>query len=60
VAATRIGYALRPVFALELAGVSKHYGRRAALHRVDLALARGAALGPEGKMLRSVAKPEDK
>jgi len=31
VAATRIGYAVRPVFALELGGVSKRYGRRAAL-----------------------------
>jgi len=33
------------MFALELAGVTKRYGSRAALHRVDLRVARGAALG---------------
>jgi ABC-2 type transport system ATP-binding protein len=33
------------MFALELTGVSKHYGSRAALRDVDLAVAPGAALG---------------
>jgi ABC-2 type transport system ATP-binding protein len=33
------------MFALELTGVTKRYGSRAALHRVDLSVAPGAALG---------------
>jgi ABC-2 type transport system ATP-binding protein len=55
------------MFALELAGVTKRYGRRAALRDVDLALAPGAALGllgPNGagkttalRLLLGLARP---
>jgi len=57
------------MFALELAGVTKYYANRAALQRVDLSLAPGAALGllgPNGagkttalRLLLGFAKPTD-
>ncbi len=57
------------MFALELAGVTKRYGSRAALHRVDLSVAPGAALGllgPNGagkttalRLLLGFAKPTE-
>jgi len=64
-----MGYVLRPMVALELVGVSKRYGRRAALEGVDLRIEAGQALGllgPNGagkttalRLLLGFARPSE-